>query len=52
MALIVTKLGMVVDNSHMEGTVSQILYLGLGFHFMLKNGKIWVNFSYFIFYIS
>ena len=29
-----------VHNIHMEGTVSQIFYLGLSFIFILKNGKI------------
>ena len=32
--------------------MSQIFDVGLSFYFMLKNGKIWVIFSYFIFYIS
>ena len=30
----VTKLGTHVVNDHSEGTVSQICYLGLSFHFM------------------
>ena len=38
--LILTKLDMPVDNTHMEGTVSQISDLGPSFYFMLKNGKI------------
>ena len=51
-ALIISKLYMPVDNNHMEGTVSHIFNLGLSFYFMIKNGKILVFFSYFIFYIS
>ena len=31
--------GNLVDNIHLEGSVSQISYLGLGFYFMLKSGK-------------
>ena len=52
MTMSFTKLNMSVDNNLIEGTVSQILDLGLSFYFMIKNGKIWVIFSYFIFYIS
>ena len=48
MKLILTKRNMPVGNTLMEGTVSQIFHLGLCFHFMLKNGKIWVIFSNFI----
>ena len=33
----------------LEGTVSQILYLGLSFHFMTKNGKLFVFFVNLIF---
>ena len=33
-----------VDNILMEGTVSQIFYLGLSFDFMTKNGKLFVIF--------
>ena len=36
------KCCMLVENSHMEGTVSQILYLGISFHFM-KSRKIICN---------
>ena len=32
----------VVDNTHMEGTVSQICYIGPSFYFMIKNGKLFV----------
>ena len=32
----------VVDNTQMEGTVSQVLYIGPSFDFMLKNGKLYV----------
>ena len=52
MALTLSKLNMPVCNNHMEGTMSQIFDLGLSFHFLLKNGNIWVIFSHFIFYIS
>ena len=34
-----------VDKNHMQGTVSQILYLGLGFYFMAKKR---VTFCYFL----
>ena len=30
----------VVDNTHMEGTVSQIFDIGPSFYFMIKNGKL------------
>ena len=33
-----------VYNIPLEGTMSQILYLMLSFDFMLKNGKIFVDF--------
>ena len=32
----------VVDNTHMEGTVSQMCYIGPSFDFMIKNGKLFV----------
>ena len=32
----------VVDNTQMEGTVSQILYIGPSFDFMIQNGKLFV----------
>ena len=41
-----------VNNINMEGTLSQIFDIGPSFIFMSKNGKIWVTFSIFIFYIS
>ena len=41
-----------VNNIYMEGTVSQIFDICLSSIFMSKNGKIWMNFSIFIFYIS
>ena len=31
-------------HTHLEGTVSQIFYLGPGFYFMTKNGKHFINF--------
>ena len=34
------KLLPVINNSHMEGTVSQIFYIAPSFYFMIKNGKI------------
>ena len=34
---------------HVEGSVSQNFELGLSFIFMSKNGKLFVNFSNFIF---
>ena len=34
---------------HVEGNVSQTFYLGLSFNSMSKNGKLFVNFSNFIF---
>ena len=33
----------------LEGTVSQIFYLGLSFYFMTKNGKLFVFFENLIF---
>ena len=36
----------------LEGTVSQIIDLGLGFYFMSKNGKHFVKFVNFIFKIT
>ena len=30
-----------VDNTQMEGTVSQIFYMGPSFDFMIKNGKLY-----------
>ena len=41
---ILFKLNKSVNNINREGTVSQILYLGLSFNFMLKNGKIYLLF--------
>ena len=38
--MMILKLYKHADNIHLEGTVFQILYLGLGFDFMLKNGNI------------
>ena len=32
------KLSTGIDKNHMQGTLSQIFYLGLGFYFMAKNG--------------
>ena len=32
----------VVDNTHMEGKVSQIFDIGPSFYFMIKNGKLFV----------
>ena len=40
-----------IDNIHLDGTVSQILDIGLRFDFMRKNGKILLIFSSLIFYI-
>ena len=40
-----------IDNIHLDGTVSQILDIGLSFDFMRKNGKILLIFSSLIFYI-
>ena len=34
------QVGNLVDNIHLEGTVSQIFHLGLSYHFILKNGKL------------
>ena len=34
----------VVDNTLMEGSVSQIFYIGPSFYFMIKNGKLFVIF--------
>ena len=42
--LIFSKLDMHIHNIHLEGTVSQIFYIGPCFIFMTKNGK---NFNYF-----
>ena len=36
------KLLPAVDNTQMEGTVSQIFYIGTSFDFMIKNGKLYV----------
>ena len=33
-----------VDNTQMEGTVSQVLDKGPSFYFMIKNGKLFVIF--------
>ena len=33
-----------LDNIHLEGTVSQIFYLGPSFYFMTKNGKLFAIF--------
>ena len=38
-----------VDNIPPEGTVSQISDLGLGFHFMSKNGELFSYFSEYFF---
>ena len=38
------KLSELVDNIHLEGTVSQIFYLGPTFYFMSKNGKLFIRF--------
>ena len=38
------KLCDLVDNIHLEGTVSQNFYLGPSFYFMLKNGKLYTIF--------
>ena len=32
----------VVDNTYMEGTVSQIFDIGPSFYFVIKNGKLFV----------
>ena len=45
------KLYTPVNNIHMEGALSQIFDIGPSFIFMSKNGKIWLIFSIFIFYI-
>ena len=37
---------------HSEGTVSQILNLGLSFYFMSKNGKLFLKFVSFIFEVT
>ena len=42
MQLINLKLYKLADNIHIEGTVSQIFYLGPCYNFMSKNGKILV----------
>ena len=36
------KFSPVVNNTLMEGTVSQIFYIGPSFYFMIKNGKLFV----------
>ena len=36
------KFLLVVDNTQMEGTVSQIFDIGHSFDFMIKNGKLFV----------
>ena len=35
----------VIDNIHMEGTVSQIIYIGTRFDFITKKGNFFVIFS-------
>ena len=37
---------------HLEGTVSQIFYLGLSFYFMSKNGKPFLKFVSIIFEVA
>ena len=37
------KIVPVVQNTYMEGTVSQILDMGPNFYFMIKNGKLFEN---------
>ena len=44
-AFIILKVYQHVHNIHLEETVSQFLYTGLSFLFMLKNGKIFIIFS-------
>ena len=41
-----------IDNMHLEGTVSQIFYVGPSFNFMTKNGKHFAIFCNYIFLIS
>ena len=36
------KILLIVDNTQMEGTVSQIFDIGPSFDFMIKNGKLFV----------
>ena len=36
------KFLLVVDNTQMKGTVSQIFDIGPSFHFTIKNGKLFV----------
>ena len=43
------KLCVLILHTHPEGTVSQILYLGLSFHFMSKIGKLFAKFLKIIF---
>ena len=38
------KLCLLILHTHLEGTVSQILYLGPSFYFMTKIGKHFINF--------
>ena len=42
----------VVYNIQMKGTVSQIVYIGSRFYFMIKNGKLFVIFFLTFFSIS
>ena len=44
MPFINLKLYKLVENNQMEGTLSQIFYLGLSYDFMSENGKILVIF--------
>ena len=39
-------------HTHLEGTVSQIFYLGPSFYFMTKKGKHFINFVKFIFEVT
>ena len=39
-------------HTHLEGTVSQIFYLGPSFYFMTKNGKHFINVVKFIFKVT
>ena len=42
MAPILLRIYKFIDNIHLEGTMPQNLYLGLGLNFMLKKGKLLV----------
>ena len=39
------KFGIGVKDNHMEGTMSQISYLGLSFYLISKTGKFWSFFE-------